>query len=38
MNDLIVGANSFIGSHLVDKLLAAGWNVVLELHERRNIG
>ena len=36
MRALVVGGNGFIGSHLVDKLIECGWDVVvLDLHERR---
>jgi len=33
---LVIGGNGFIGSHLVDKLVASEWDVVVfDLHERR---
>jgi UDP-glucose 4-epimerase len=36
MKALVVGGNGFIGSHLVDSLVKAGWQVnVLDIHERR---
>lgn len=36
MHALVVGGNGFIGSHLVDGLLARGWRVsVLDIAERR---
>jgi UDP-glucose 4-epimerase len=36
MKALVVGGNGFIGSHLVDKLTAIGWDVVvLDLLDRR---
>lgn len=36
MRALIIGGNGFIGSHLVDKLIASEWEVaVLDLYERR---
>ena len=36
MHALIVGGNGFIGSHLVDGLLARGWQVtILDIQERR---
>lgn len=36
MKALVVGGNGFIGSHLVDRLAACGWDVsVLDLWERR---
>ncbi len=42
MNALIIGGNGFIGSHLKDRLLQAGWNVrVLDIQEeifRKNHG
>jgi len=36
MRALVIGGNGFIGSHLVDKLVASEWDVVVfDLHERR---
>ncbi len=36
MKALVIGGNGFIGSHLVDGLLALGWDVsVLDVQERR---
>ena len=36
MRVLVVGGNGFIGSHLVDRLIERGWNVVVfDLYERR---
>ncbi|MGH2535873.1 MAG: NAD-dependent epimerase/dehydratase family protein [Candidatus Promineifilaceae bacterium] len=36
MKALVIGGNGFIGSHLVDRLLACNWDVaVLDLSERR---
>jgi UDP-glucose 4-epimerase len=36
MKALVVGGNGFIGSHLVDKLVESGWDiVVLDFQERR---
>jgi UDP-glucose 4-epimerase len=36
MNILVIGGNGFIGSHLVDRLSALGWNVaILDIQDRR---
>lgn len=39
MKALVVGGNGFIGSHLVDRLLADGWEVsILHKYEHRRFG
>ena len=36
MKALVIGGNGFIGSHLVDRLVDLGWEVVVyDIHERR---